>query len=310
MIDRPTVKKVLVTGGSGFIGRELVKELLARGDQVTVLSRDAARTQRGLPGVRSVAWVPEEEGPWLGEVDGADVVIHLAGEPIAKRWTDAAKRDIVTSRVETTRLLGEAIGRAKQKPAAFLCASAVGWYGAQPPEKLLDEDAPAGEGFLADVVVKWEAAAREVEEKHGVRSVQLRIGIVIGEGGGALEKMITPFRLYAGGPIGDGRQVISWIHVEDVVGITLLCMDNDAVRGPINVVAPNPVNGEEMAKAIGQVLSRPSWLRVPQAMVRLGLGDAAEIITTGQRIRPKRALELGYRFRYDDVIAALESTLR
>lgn len=310
MIDRPTVKKVLLTGGSGFIGRELVKELLARGDQVTVLSRDAARTQRGLPGVRAVGWVPEEEGPWYSEVDGADVVIHLAGEPIAKRWTDAAKRDIVSSRVDTTRRIGEAIGRAKQKPSAFLCASAVGWYGPQPPEKLLDEDAPAGEGFLADVVVKWEAAARDVEEKHGVRSVQLRIGIVIGEGGGALEKMITPFRLYAGGPIGDGRQVISWIHVEDVVGITLLCMDNDAVRGPINVTAPNPVNGEEMAKAIGQVLSRPSWLRVPQAMVRLGLGDAAEIITTGQRIHPRRALELGYRFRYDDVIAALESTLR
>ncbi|AKT38658.1 TIGR01777 family oxidoreductase [Chondromyces crocatus] len=304
------MKKILLTGGTGFIGRGLVKELLARGDEVVVLSRDADRAQRALPGTRAVQWDPDHAGSWLDEIDGTDALIHLAGEPIAKRWNDAARRDIIRSRVETTRLLGEAIGKAKKKPSSFVCASAIGYYGAQPPEKQLDEKAPAGEGFLADVVVRWEEAAQLVGQQQGVRSVQLRIGIVVGEGGGALEKMITPFRLFAGGPIGDGRQMISWIHLDDVVGLTLLAMENETVSGPFNVVAPNPVNGEDLAKAIGQVLGRPSWLRVPEAVVRLGLGDAAEIITTGQHVIPRRAHELDYKFQYTDIVTALESTLR
>ncbi|EYF01193.1 TIGR01777 family oxidoreductase [Chondromyces apiculatus] len=304
------MKKILITGGTGFIGRALIKELLSRGDEVIVFSRDVARAQRALPGTRAVAWDPDQAGPWFEAIDGVDSLVHLAGEPIAKRWNEAARRDIIRSRVETTRLLGDAIARAKKKPTSFICASAIGYYGPQPPEKVFDEDAPAGEGFLADVVVRWEEAAQVLAAQQGVRSVQLRIGIVVGEGGGALEKMITPFRLFAGGPIGDGRQMISWIHVDDVVGLTLLAMENESVQGPFNVVAPNPVNGEELAKAIGQVLGRPSWLRVPEAVVRLGLGDAAEIITTGQNVHPKRALELGYKFHYTDVVTALESTLR
>jgi uncharacterized protein len=216
----------------------------------------------------------------------------------------------VRSRVETTRLMGEAIGKAKRKPAAFLCASAVGYYGPQPGDKVLDEDAAPGEGFLADVVVRWEEAARAVEEQHGVRSVQLRIGVVIGEGGGALDKMIAPFRFFLGGPVGDGKQVISWIHRDDVVGMTLLALDNDAVRGPFNMTAPHAQTGDEVAQAIGAVLHRPSWLRVPEAVVKLGMGDAAEIVTTGQRVYPKRAEELGYKFRYARIVPALESILR
>jgi uncharacterized protein len=304
------VKTVLVTGGSGFIGRGLVKELLARGDRVTVLTRDVARTQAALPGARVVSWSSDRPGPWFDEVDGVDAVIHLAGETIVKRWTEEARREIVRSRVETTRLMGEAIGKAKRKPAAFLCASAVGYYGPQPGDKVLDEDAAPGEGFLADVVVRWEAAARAVEEQHGVRSVQLRIGVVIGEGGGALDKMIAPFRFFLGGPVGDGKQVISWIHRDDVVGMTLLALDNDAVRGPFNMTAPNAQTGDEVAQAIGAVLHRPSWLRVPEAVVKLGMGDAAEIVTTGQRVYPKRAEELGYKFRYARIVPALESILR
>ncbi|WP_437631099.1 TIGR01777 family oxidoreductase [Sorangium sp. So ce854] len=301
------MKTVLVTGGSGFIGRGLVRDLLARGDRVTVLTRDVGRTQAALPGARVVSWSSDRAGPWFEEVDGVDGVIHLAGEAITKRWTEEARREIVRSRVDTTRLMSEAIGKAKRKPGVFLCASAVGYYGPQPGDRVLDEDAAPGEGFLADVVVRWEEAARAVEEQHGVRSVQLRIGVVIGEGGGALDKMIAPFRFFLGGPIGDGKQVISWIHRDDVVGLTLLALDNEAVRGPFNVTAPHAASGEEVAQAIGAVLRRPSWLRVPEAVVKLGMGDAAEIVTTGQRVYPRRAEALGYQFRHARLVPALES---
>ncbi|WP_437586776.1 TIGR01777 family oxidoreductase [Sorangium sp. So ce1000] len=304
------MKTVLVTGGSGFIGRGLVKDLLARGDRVTVLTRDVGRTQAALPGARVVSWSSDAPGSWFDEVDGVDAVVHLAGETIVKRWTEEARREILRSRVDTTRLMGEAIGKAKRKPSAFLCASAVGYYGPQPGDKVLDEGAAPGEGFLADVVVRWEEAARAVEEQHGVRSVQLRIGVVIGEGGGALDKMIAPFRFFLGGPVGDGKQVISWIHRDDVVGMTLLALDNDAVRGPFNMTAPHAQTGDEVAQAIGAVLHRPSWLRVPEAVVKLGMGDAAEIITTGQRVYPRRAEELGYQFRYAHIMPALESIFR
>lgn len=304
------VKRILVTGGSGFIGRALVNELIARGDRVTVLTRDVRRTQAALPGgARVVAWSAYEPGPWFEEMETTDVVIHLAGESIAKRWSDDVRREIVRSRVDTTRLMGEAIGKAKNKPSAFLCASAVGYYGPQPGDMVFDEGAAPGQGFLADVVVQWEAAARAVEEQHGVRSVQLRIGVVLGEGGGPLEQMLTPFKLFLGGPIGDGKQVISWIHRDDVVGLTLLAMENEAVRGPFNVTSPYAATSEELARAIGTVLNRPSWLRVPDAFVKLGLGDAAEIVTTGQRVYPKRAMELGYEFRRAHLVPALQAIL-
>ena len=309
MVDPRSVSTVLVTGGSGFIGRGLIKELLARGDKVTVLTRDARRAQAAMPQVRALPWNPLEEGPWVEELETVDAVIHLAGEPIAKRWTDQVKREIDQSRAESTRMIVEAIGKCSRKPSVFLCASAVGYYGPQPGNVAFDEDAPPGDGFLANVVVRWEQAAREVEEKHGVRSVQLRIGIVVGEGGGALEKMVMQFKLFAGGPIGAGNQVISWIHMDDVVGLTMLAMDNETVRGPFNVVSPNPTTGEELARAMGEVLGRPSWIRVPEAMLRLGLGDAAEILTTGQRVVPRRALDLGYVFKHPQLETALESAL-
>jgi uncharacterized protein len=304
------VKTVLITGGSGFIGRELVKALLSRGDQVLVLTRNVGRTQPMLPpGARAVAWTPYSAGPWVSEIERADAIVHLAGEAIANRWSDAVRREIIDSRVESTRLFEQAIAGAQRKPAVFVCASAIGYYGPQPGDKVFDEGAPPGHGFLADVVVQWEAAARAVEEKHGVRSVQLRIGIVLGEGGGPLEKMLPPFKLFVGGPIGSGQQVISWIHSDDVVGLTLLAIDSEAARGPINVTSPNAVTSEEFARALGVVLKRPSWFRVPEALVKLGMGDAAEIVTTGQRVHPRQALSLGYAFRKPELIPALRAIL-
>lgn len=301
------MKRVLITGGSGFIGRKLVGELLARGDQVTVLTREVAQARKHLPdAVRCAAWNPGKEGPWCEELAVIDAVVHLAGAPVAKRWTPEYKQTIERSRIESTRLLVEAIGRATRKPSVLVNASAIGYYGPQPPDKELDETAEVGAGFLADTCKRWEEAARAVSE-HGVRDVEVRIGVVLGEGGGALSQMVPAFKLFAGGPLGDGTQAVSWVHVDDVVGIILLAIDNAEVKGPINAVSPNPVSSRELASALGNVLNRPSWLPVPAFALNLLMGEAAEIALTGQRVFPRRAVDLGYEFRRARLIPALES---
>ena len=304
------MKRVVITGGTGFVGRKLVEDLRGRGDEVTILTRDPARAQAKLAkGARALPWTPESEGPWVDALETADAVVHLAGEPVAQRWTEEARRRIVASRVDSTRVLVQAIGRRTRKPGVLVAASAIGFYGARPPEEELDEQSAPGEGFLADVVRGWEAEAQEAT-KHGVRSVQLRIGVVLGEGGGAVEKMIPPFKLFVGGHIGDGKQAMSWVHRDDVVGLTLLAIDDARAEGPINVVAPHPVSGAEMAKAIGRVLHRPAWLPAPSFAVKLAMGgEAASVVLTGQRVLPKRALELGYAFRYGELVPALSSIL-
>ncbi|HZF53321.1 MAG TPA: TIGR01777 family oxidoreductase [Polyangiaceae bacterium] len=303
------MKRVLITGGSGFIGRSLVRELLARGDHVTVFTRNVNKTRRHMPGaVRIAAWTPNKIGPWVDELSVVDAVVHLAGEPVAQRWSDKVKRAIEESRITSTRVIAEGIAQAKTKPGAFVCASAIGYYGPRPASEDLDESGSPGSDWLAGVVTRWEDAAREVE-KHGVRSVQVRIGVVLGEGGGALEKMVTPFNMYAGGPLGDGKQVISWVHRDDVVGMILLAIDNETVTGPINAVSPNPATGDEVAEGLGIVLGKPSWLRVPEGVIKIMMGEAAQVVTTGQRVYPRRAVDLGYEFRYARLVPALESIL-
>jgi uncharacterized protein len=302
--------KVLLTGGSGFIGQKLAEALINRGDKVTILTRDPIRAQRKLPqGARAVAWDPTREGPWFEEVEAANAIVHLAGESVGQRWTPEVKRSIEDSRVIPTRLVVDAIRKAKQKPSTFVSASAIGIYGPRPAHEQLDESARRGDGFLADVVERWESEARRAEE-HGVRTVMLRIGIVLGEGGGPLEKMILPFKLFAGGPIGDGKQIVSWVHSDDVVGLVLLALDNEEARGPINTVAPNAVSGRELAQEIGRAMHRPSWFRTPKAVIGLAMGkEAAEAVTSGQRVVPRKAVELGYTFKYPDIGPALGSIL-
>ena len=274
-----------------------------------MLTRDAARARHHFPErVRCAAWTPGKAGPWVEELEIVDAVVHLAGEPVAQRWSDAVKDRIVTSRVDSTRVLVEEIGKAKHKPSVLVCASATGFYGPRPPEALLDEGSEPGQGFLADVVKRWEAAARGAEAL-GLRAVEMRIGVVLGEGGGAIEKMIIPFKLFGGGPIGDGKQVISWIHRDDVVGMILFALDDDRVKGPMNAVAPNPVTSTDLAHAIGAVMNRPSWISAPTFALKLAMGEAAEILTTGQRVYPKKAVELGYEFRHARLVPALESIL-
>ena len=309
MVISQPMKRVLITGGSGFVGRKLARELLARGDQVTVLTRDAQRAKGQLPAaVRCASWNPDKAGAWYEELAIVDAVVHLAGEGVAKRWTDAVKKRIESSRIDSTRLLVEAISRSKHKPEVLVSASATGYYGPQAPEKELDESSPPGNDYLASVCQRWEEAAREVE-KFGVRAVQLRIGVVLGDGGGALEKMLLPFKLFVGGPIGDGKQVVSWVHRDDVVGMLLMAIDTPEIKGPINAVSPNPVTSKELATAIGNVINRPSSLPAPAFALKLALGEAATILLDGQRVLPRRAIDLGYEFRRPRLVPALESIL-
>lgn len=302
------MKKVVVSGGTGFVGRHLVRALAERGDDVTVLSRSRARAE-GL-GVRVVEYTPPERGPWYAAIAGADAVVHLAGEQVVgERLTDEKKRAIVTSRLESTARIVEAIGEASPRPSVFVCASAVGYYGPRDPDEVVDETSGAGSGFLAELTVAWEASAARARQ-FGVRVASVRFGIVLGSGGGALREMARPFRMFAGGPIGHGRQIVPWVHLADAVGVVLLAIDDERVSGPVNAVAPNPVSNRELARAIGRALSRPSWLPVPASAIELVLGREGAIpVLTGQRVAPRVLERLGYRFRHAEIDGALEQAL-
>ncbi|HEU4535690.1 MAG TPA: TIGR01777 family oxidoreductase [Polyangiaceae bacterium] len=301
-------RTIVVTGGTGFVGRRLVARLLGRGDRVVVLSRHPDPSR--LPaGAEAAPWRPEALGPWTKSLEGADAVVNLAGEPVmGARWTEAKRRTIYDSRVVSTRRLVEAIGALAAKPRAFVSASAVGYYGARPPDEVLAEDAGPGEGFLARVVVDWEAAALGAEPL-GVRVVLPRIGLVLGPEGGVLHTMVPAFRLFAGGPLGSGEQVIPWVHAEDMVSLLVWAIDDERASGPINATAPHPVSMEAFASAVGRALGRPAALRVPALALRAALGEAAEPILTGQRAIPRRALDLGFAFRHPEIDGALGDLL-
>ncbi|MCS6901898.1 MAG: TIGR01777 family oxidoreductase, partial [Myxococcales bacterium] len=239
------------------------------------------------------------------EIEGATAVIHLAGEPVlAGRWSDEHKRRVRNSRIESTRLLVEAMRTAKVKPAAFLCASAVGYYGGREGDEELDEESSPGEDFLARVVRDWEAAADRATAL-GIRVVKLRIGLVLGENGGLLGKMVPLFRKFVGGPVGSGRQVLPWIHIDDTVGLILFALDRPDIQGPLNVTAPSPVTMEEFCHQLGRALRRPSLLRVPAPLLRLALGEAADPMLSGQKALPRVALRQGYVFRHPTLPSAL-----
>jgi len=234
-------------------------------------------------------------------------VLHLAGEPVAQRWSTRAKRAIRESRVTGTANLLEGLREAEPRPRTLLCSSAIGYYGAH-GEEPLDEDAPPGRDFLAGVCSEWEAAAARASEL-GMRVVQMRTGVVLDRGGGALAKMLPPFRLGIGGPVAGGRQYISWIHTEDLIGIMLAALEDERWTGPINATAPEPVRNRDFSRALGAALRRPSLLPVPGAALRLLYGEMATIVTTGARVVPAKPLVLGYEFRHPQVHEALRSAL-
>ena len=295
--------RLLVTGGTGFIGRALCRRLAQQGHELLVLTRQPNHPTQ--PGITFHPWDP---AAWQPQLDTCDGIVNLAGEPLmAKRWSPDQKRRIRESRVQMTERLVAALGARARRPSVLINASAIGYYGPRGDEELAETDLP-GSGFLAELCQAWEEAADRAQQ-HGVRVVRLRIGIVLGPDGGALAKMVPPFRLFAGGPVGSGRQWMSWVHREDVVGLIEWALTNAEVRGPINATAPEPVTMREFCLRLGEVLHRPSWAPVPTLMLRILLGETADVLVTGQRVIPKVALEAGYRFQYPGLSQALEAAL-
>ncbi|MBE3573234.1 MAG: TIGR01777 family protein [Moorella humiferrea] len=301
--------KILITGGTGLIGRFLCKKLLQQGHAPVVLSRDAAAARDRLPaGVRLIQWQPRVERVPTEAVEGAAAVINLAGENIgAGRWTTSRKRLIMQSRVEVTRALVEAFRGLKSPPRVFISGSAIGYYGPCGDEELT-ETSPPGHGFLTEVCRVWEQEAHRAGDL-GVRVVTLRTGIVLAREGGTLPRMVTPFRLFLGGPLGSGRQWVSWIHIGDAVWIILLALKHPTMSGPINLTAPEPARMDEFASVLGRILKRPSGMRVPAWVLKMVLGEMAGLLLTGQRVLPARALEEGYEFRHPGLARALEDLL-
>ena len=299
------MKRVAVTGATGRIGTHLVEALKARGDEVTVLTRNPERAAK-LLGVEAVQWDPTSDGAPAEALAGRDAVVHLAGEDVAQRWSDAAKAEILSSREKGTRNLVTGIFAAEPRPAVLVGASASGYYGPR-GEELVDESSPPGRDWLADVCVRWEQQTDAAA--LGMRVVKIRTGIVLDAEGGALAKMLGPFKAGVGGPIGSGRQYMPWIHLEDLVGLYLAAIDHHDFSGAINGSSPNPVTNKAFAKALGGVLHRPALAPVPAFVIKGMFGAMSQIVLTGVRMVPGRAGELGYEFRHADLDEALRDTL-
>lgn len=314
--------RVFVTGGTGLIGSLLQKRLRERGDHVVVLSRRPEAAQQlalapdGKGGATPpsnltvVAGDPTQPGPWMDSIAGCDAVVNLAGEGIfAKRWNASFKELIRSSRVRSTENIVTALGKLGKSSdvPVLINGSAIGIYGPHGDEEL-DEQSLPGQDFLAKICAEWEAAALAATTA-GARVVLLRTGIVLDKAGGALGQMLTPFKMFAGGPVGSGKQWMSWIHREDQVGLILFALDRAEIAGPLNATAPNPVTNRDFARALGKVLGRPSFMPTPAFMLRVMLGESAQIVTEGQRVVPKKALAAGYSFKFTDVEAALRDLL-
>ena len=299
--------KIVVTGGSGFIGSALLPRLVAEGHDVILLTRKS-NTPRSSQRVRIEQWDGKTIGSWAKHVDGADAVLNFAGESIGgKRWTAAQKERIIKSRVDATTAICGAIDSAVKKPLTLVNASAVGFYGPV-EDRDVAEDHPRGNTFLSETVDRWESAAHQAE-KFGVRVVLLRTAVVLGKGG-ALERMVLPFRLFAGGPVGSGRQWFPWIHVDDLVSIVLLALDNKSLSGAVNVVAPQTVTMKEFSAELGKALHRPSWVPVPGVVLNVALGEMSGMLLTGQRVVPGVLQREGYNFRFPRLGPALLDILR
>ena len=298
--------RVLVAGGSGFIGRALVRALLARGDRVTVLTRGEAGIHDGVP---CQHWDPSAT-TWAAFTEMYDAVVNLAGEQaVGVRYSDAVKQGILASRVQSTAWLVRAMEHAEHKPSVFVCASGVGFYGSTLDTARVAESAPSGRDFLAQVCVAWEAAAQRAEGL-GVRVVRARIAAVFSEQGGGLQALLRPFKLFVGGPVGSGKQGFSWIHLDDLIAALLRCCDDAALFGAVNVCAPEPLANAELSRIIGELWSRPAFLRAPSFALKALFGEGAEPVLGGQWAVPRALQGVGFEFRYADVRSALSAVLR
>ena len=300
--------KVIVTGSNGLVGRALVGQLLAEGHEVTTLVRSGSRST-GEEGVRPARWDPAADSIDAAALEGHDAAVHLAGEPIAEgRWDDEKKRRIRASRAEGTRLLAETLAKLERRPAVLVSASATGFYGNRGEETLTEESA-SGDDFLSEVCREWEKATLPASQA-GVRVVHLRIGVVLSGEGGALQKMLTPFKLGLGGKVGSGEQYMNWITLEDLVGVIRRAMEDESLRGPVNAVAPQQVTNAEFTKALGRALGRPTVFTVPAFAARLAFGEVADaLLMASTRVEPARLQEAGYQFRHPEIEGALRSAL-
>jgi uncharacterized protein (TIGR01777 family) len=297
--------KITISGASGFIGRRLLKVLGSEGHTLQVLSRHAGTNMPG--NVKVWAWDPVKGEPPADALRDTDAVIHLAGEPVAQRWSDEAKQRIRDSRVAGTRNLVQALGHLDKPPATLICASAIGYYGSRGDE-ILTEQSAAGSGYLPEVCVAWESEAANAEPL-GMRVVRVRTGLVLDGRGGALQKMLPPFRMGVGGRLGDGKQWMSWIHLEDLVGIFRLGLES-RVSGPLNGAAPYPVSNSEFTKALAAAVHRPAIFPVPAFGLHLLFGEMSEVLLASQRVLPRAAEDAGYRFQFPQLPAALADLLR
>lgn len=302
--------KIAITGATGFVGSRLVERLKSDGHQVVVFSRNVSKADNvfpksTFPNVEIIAYTPTESGAWQDAIAGCDGVVNLTGEPIGEgRWTPQRKQEILNSRKLGTQKVVEAIAKANPKPSVLVNTSAIGYYGTS-ETATFDESSPVGNDFLAQVCQEWEAEAQKVKEL-GTRLVILRFGIVLGMGG-AIAKMITPFKLFAGGPIGSGRQWFSWIHRDDLVNLIVEALTKPEMEGVFNATAPNPVRMSELAQAMGEVMQRPSWLPVPNFAIEALLGEGAIVVLEGQQVLPKRTQASGFNYQYPNVKEALKT---
>jgi uncharacterized protein (TIGR01777 family) len=299
--------RVTITGATGMVGRRLVSALTDRGDDVTVLSRDAARARSALPGTEAVDWDPLAAPAPAEALEGRDAVVHLAAENIGQRWSAETRQRIVQSRELGTRNLVAGLRAAQQRPGVLISASAVGYYGPHGMEPLSEEQ-PPGDDFQARVCVVWEREA-EAAEELGMRVVRVRSGVVLDRGGGALAKMLPFFKAGVGGPVAGGDQPLSWVHPDDLVALQLLALGDERWSGAVNATGPQAVTNAEFSKALGRALGRPAVLPVPTVALRVLYGEMSEVVTRGQNASPQRALDLGWEPRHPDVDEALRSAL-
>jgi uncharacterized protein (TIGR01777 family) len=314
--------RVVISGGTGFIGRSLVRTLVERGDDVVVLSRGGhggregcgdglgarPRCCRGAGTVELATWTPEKAGEWQKVVEGADAVVQLAGAALLdESWTPERKEVLRSSRIRSTELLAEAIAKAEKKPRVFVSGSAVGYYGIKRGAEILTEESAPGDDFLARLVVDWEASAAAAREA-GVRVCHPRIGLVLGRHGGMLEKMLPAFKAYVGGPVGTGAQYMGWIHIDDTVRSLEHALDTD-LSGAFNVTAPDPITMDAFARALGEAMNRPALLRVPCFAVELALGARSEAVLNGQRAVPEVLSKRGFAFVFPEISSALADIL-
>lgn len=296
--------KILITGGTGFVGTQLNPRLIQDGHEVTILTRSLKGAKKASPGISYLEGDPIRKGPWQEAIKTHDAVINLAGASIFSRWTEGHKKAIRESRVNTTRNLVEEIPSRPESPFILFSASAVGYYGFCGDEELT-EASPPGNDFLARIAVEWEGEALKAREK-GARVVITRFGIVLGEKGGALGQMIPLFKKYIGGPIGSGKQWFSWVHIKDLADAFTFLLKYPGISGPVNVCSPNPVRNKDLAEALGKALHRPSFMPAPGFMIKLVLGEFGSVILEGQRVIPKRLLESGFIFQHPSIEKALQ----